>query len=403
MHTIQVNPIKKPLILLNLSVFLKSHLFLLPVLFLFYQENGITAGDFFLIQGLHALACLALEVPCGYLADLYSKKKVLIVSGLLLLMRFALLYWWPGFWVILCSELLFAIVLATFNGTVDSYIYEWLKLNNKTTAMLKRYGKMYFYIAMGAGISSLSGAWLFGAYGADIVLLLTMAYVAVSVLLLLFLPEVPHTRKMMKGMTAKYRDIALTLRHIVRSPKVHMLMLFSALLTAIYQIFQWSFQPLMKETAFPIFLFGVIFFLNNICRGFGSFLAHRIMKRVSIDVLGKIVFVGFMVSFCLAVAMLHTTVLAIHLAIMVFICLCIGGQTIFAVTAIAKVHDSFSSTERATASSVNNMYARLATAFCMILSKVVLDGCSIQTNLMLFCGVFLIAAIPFLMGKLHEI
>ena len=83
--------------LLNFSVFLRSHLFLLPVLFLFYQQYGITVGDFFLLQGLSALLCLLLDVPCGYLADIYSKKKVLIFSGTLLFLRFALLYFFPSY------------------------------------------------------------------------------------------------------------------------------------------------------------------------------------------------------------------------------------------------------------------------------------------------------------------
>mgnify|MGYP006970240759 CR=1 FL=1 len=41
-----------PLSMYNIAAFLRSQLFLLPVLLFFYQENGLTVGDFYLIQGL---------------------------------------------------------------------------------------------------------------------------------------------------------------------------------------------------------------------------------------------------------------------------------------------------------------------------------------------------------------
>ena len=81
--------------LLNLSVFFKSHLFLLPVLYLFYTSCGITLADFFLIQGISSLTCLLLDVPMGYIADRVSKKKILICSNLVLVLRFLLLYFFP--------------------------------------------------------------------------------------------------------------------------------------------------------------------------------------------------------------------------------------------------------------------------------------------------------------------
>ena len=92
--------------LLNLSVFLKSHLFLLPVLYLFYTSCGITLADFFLIQGLSSLTCLLLDVPMGYVADRVSKKKILILSNLVLVLRFLLLYFFPTKPIIFLGEIL---------------------------------------------------------------------------------------------------------------------------------------------------------------------------------------------------------------------------------------------------------------------------------------------------------
>ena len=55
-----------PLSMYNIAAFLRSQLFLLPVLLFFYQENGLTVGDFYLIQGLivfFALSLIHISLP----------------------------------------------------------------------------------------------------------------------------------------------------------------------------------------------------------------------------------------------------------------------------------------------------------------------------------------------------
>ena len=71
-----------PLHRLNLACFLRSQLYLAPVLLLFYQQNGLSIADFVLFQGLFQLTGILFEIPCGYIADVISKKKVLILAFL---------------------------------------------------------------------------------------------------------------------------------------------------------------------------------------------------------------------------------------------------------------------------------------------------------------------------------
>lgn len=380
--------------LLNVSVFLRSHLFLLPVLFLFYQQYGITVGDFFLLQGLSALLCLALDVPSGYMADIYSKKKVLIFSGTLLFARFALLYFFPSYWIIFLGEALYAVVISTFVGTADSYIYELLKNNDKTVKMLKRYGRLYFYVSLGTSVSSLAGAYLFDLYGADTVILITMVYVGISTLLLFFLPELPKTEKQIRTLTQRCQDLAAIVRKSFKQRHIKNLMIFSGFLTAAYQIFMWSMQPLMKAAAVPIFLFGVIFFINHMARASGSYFAHKLTGLLSLKKLGYLSYGGFMASFAASIALTHTTNISISMPLLVFICLMIGFQVAFLISAISHIHENSSSKERATFASINSMWGRYLSAICLILSKFILDGNTLQTNMIIFMVLFAFALVP---------
>ena len=67
--------VRSPLTLLNISIFCRAQ-FLLPVLFLFFQENGLNAGDFFLFEGISAFIGLFLLIPSGYISDFQSPNLI---------------------------------------------------------------------------------------------------------------------------------------------------------------------------------------------------------------------------------------------------------------------------------------------------------------------------------------
>ncbi len=375
--------------LMNISVFLKNHVFLLPVLYLFYTSCGLSLGDFFLLQGLSALTCLLLDVPMGYLTDQVSKKKMMIFSGLLLVLRFALLLLWPTKIIVFLGEFLYALVIVSYVGTADSYIYELLKANNKSTKMLKRYGRLYFWASIGTGISSLSGAWLYGIWGSEIVIALSLLFSMISVCLLLFLPDVKATLVSDKPLLNRYASLFLTIKQSVQKPKFLSLIGYSAFLTATYQIFMWSMQPLMKMAHVPVALFGVVFFTNHISRGLGSYMAHKIVGVVSLNTLGWITWGGFVVSFGAAILITMGTDVFETLFLLGIMCVTIFAQVAYLIAVIAKIHDLSDSQNRATAASLNSMAGRLATAICLILSKFILDDFSMQTNLLLFMILFI--------------
>ncbi|MBO7243881.1 MAG: MFS transporter [Alphaproteobacteria bacterium] len=379
--------------LLNLSVFFKSHLFLLPVLYLFYTSCGITLADFFLIQGLSSLTCLLLDVPMGYIADRVSKKKILICSNLILVLRFLLLYFFPTKFVIFLGEILYAFVIVSFVGTGDSYIYELLKTENKTVAMLKRYGRLYFWISIGTSIASLSGAYIYGELGAKMVILLTLIFTSVSTLLLLFIPDIDVKKKNVLSMKQKYLSIYAEVKRALKNREFINLITFSAFLTATYQIFMWSMQPVMKLALVPVTLFGVIFFLNHMARASGSYFAHKVLKKFNLVKLGWIVYFGFILSFFAMIGIGEKTPLALTLALLVFICLMISLQVTWLISAIARIHEISTSKNRALSASVNSMAGRLLTAICLILSKFILDGNPLSVNLLIFLILFIPSAL----------
>ncbi|HAC21931.1 MAG TPA: MFS transporter, partial [Porphyromonadaceae bacterium] len=46
----------------------------MPVIVLFYEKNGLTLQDIFMLKSVYSIAAVALEIPSGYLADVWGKK-----------------------------------------------------------------------------------------------------------------------------------------------------------------------------------------------------------------------------------------------------------------------------------------------------------------------------------------
>lgn len=375
--------------LLNLSVFLKNHIFLLPVLYLFYTSCGLSLGDFFLLQGIGAICCLLLDVPMGWIADRTSKKKMLIFSGLVLVLRFILLYFFPTKEIIFLGEILYALVIVSYVGTADSYIYELLKQTGKSTKMLKRYGRLYFWVSCGVSVSSLLGSWIYDWFDVKAVIGLTILYTSVSTILLFFIPDIRLAESTKKTLSSAYLNLLASVKIALKSKEFRYLVIYSAFLTSAYQIFMWSMQPMMKAAAVPVGLFGMVFFMNHIARAGGSYYAHKILQYISLNKLGWITYTGFVASFVAAIGVIYSDCLVLTLSLLGFICLMIGFQVSYLISAIARIHEISSSAVRATAASINSMAGRLLTALCLILSKFILDGTSLEWNLVIFMALFL--------------
>ena len=250
---------KNPLKLLNWSVFFQTQIFMLPIMLLFYQSNGLTKGDYFLFQGIFSIAALCFEVPAGYIADWISRKKVLILSYALFLLRLVLWYFLANsqnisfnYWVILIGELLYAASKALFSGIADGYIYDLLKSKGQTTRMLKRYGRMNFFMSAGTAIASLLGAKLYQEYGVMTLISIEIIFNSIALGMLFFLPDVPSERTDMLTTKEKYHDLFKIAKSALTNEKIKYYIGYSAMAVAASMIFVWSFQPLMQVAGIPV-------------------------------------------------------------------------------------------------------------------------------------------------------
>lgn len=398
-----------PLSAYNVAAFLRSQLFLLPVLLFFYQENGLSVGDFYLIQGLIVFFAFLFEIPAGYLGDIFPRKYILITAYSLFLCRLFLWIFFKGFEVILIGEFFYACSKACFDSVSSSFIYDILKKNGEEKRMVKAYSNFNAAMYIGTGIAALLGAGLYEKYGSQVLLIAEFVIYSVAVLLLAMLPNAHIPAKVTLGFKERVKKFWVAVRYILKSKKYCYFVLFSGFMVGVSHFFFWSFQPLMKASGINpkvsltdladsvgwdarvfgeavwnyllaldwldyIKVMGVVIFINNVLRSSFSYFAAGVAKKVSLFVLGNISFVmeiiGCGLSFWLMTAG-HISP-AQCLAFIVFLCVCIGIQLMFTITHISRLHRLINPKIRSLSSSVNMMTGRLLTSVMLMAPKFLL-------------------------------
>lgn len=49
---------------------------IMPIIVLFYEENGLGLKDIFLLKSVYSIVLVSLDIPTGYLADAWGRKIV---------------------------------------------------------------------------------------------------------------------------------------------------------------------------------------------------------------------------------------------------------------------------------------------------------------------------------------
>ena len=398
-----ISPLKK----LDLACFLRSQLYLAPILLLFYQQNGLTIADFVMFQGIFQLTGILFEIPCGYIADTISKKKVLILAFTFFFLRAALWLSFSGIYIVLLGELFNALSRAFLSGVYDSYIYDYLKSKNKTNRMLKECGRTNFAMSSGAMFAAIFSAILYKHYGTMILLSLEFILTLISIILLTSLPNPPSAKPQGITLNQKFIEIKDTAIATIKNKNINLYILYSALLFSTTSLFCWCFQPLLKMSSAPVFMFSFVYVINHGLRAGFSFYVNKLKKFFGFNRLLVVTTFLCLYSFACMILSFYFKLPNISTLSLIFVCIGIGFQLAFAIANISHIHNHALEETRATISSVNNMLQQTISGLSLILFKFVVapnnatTGLSFSTAFTIF-AIFYMSIFAILLYKINK-
>jgi MFS family permease len=255
---------------------IRSFMLTIPIIVLFFQENGLSIKQIFLLQALFSVAVILMEVLTGYFSDLFGRKKSIMIGGILATVGYAIYSQSHTFWGFLLSEVILGFGISFVSGADTAMLYDTLLEKGRESTYKKMEGK-----GLGIGMLSESAASFVGGFLALVSLRFPLYWdVAITFLVIpvaLTLNEPKRHRAEIRESSVKsmFRLVKFSLHD---HKEVKWLIIYSALAGASTLTMFWFIQPYLLATKVPLKLFGTILSGFLLVAVFFSWHAHRVEK-----------------------------------------------------------------------------------------------------------------------------
>lgn len=270
---------QKNIVLLFIIKVAKWFMLYMPVSLLFYLENGLE-DHYFLLHAIYSGVIAFFEVPSGYIADVWGRKKALVFGALLGTLGFgaySISYSLTGF---LIAEILLGLGSSLLSGADTAILYDSLKERGKEKEYLKIEGRI---TAVGNISEALAGIFVsvivFGFYRNYFVLQTVLTFIAFVTALFLKEPKV-HVGERQAG----FKDILNIVSVSFRKNKVlRNFIYFSAVIGFASLSMAWLAQYIFVAASLEEKHFGYAWVALNTMVAIGSLLAMRIDNLLKLN------------------------------------------------------------------------------------------------------------------------
>lgn len=384
MKTTQTNSPRGNISKLYLMSFIDGMWFTGPIFILFLLDRGMSFAQIGLIMGGNYLMSFLFDLPSSIWADKYSRKFILILGGLFLMLCNVLIYAFDSFLMFFVAFCLAGIGNALITGTSNAFFYDTLLSTGREKQYEKILSKLLKYYFISRMISSVAGAYLYHIDPKSPFLLTALADL-VYVLVACLLEEPQREKSISKSFTQIKEGLVFLLKHKLAWNTIVIFSITGAMWDV---LFDYS-QPAMQISQVPVVYFGIVYSLGNFFGLLGASYYSKIKSKVD--------WKGIMIIYLLidlVVALSFGTQIAVLAILSISLLTFSSGSFDIFIGSI--VHDVVPSSHRATTLSIRNQMYML---FSLVLINIVsfsIDRSSFLFGMLVSATIVLIALWSFL-------
>ncbi len=355
----------------------------MPVVVLFYQDNGMSMHEIFVLKSIYSVAIVAMELPSGWMADVWGRKKTLVLGSILGSAGILMYSFSYGFWAFAVAEIILGVGHSFISGADSALLYDSLKADGKTEKYVKHEGRITSAGNFAEAIAGVAAGFLAAiSLRTPFYFQFFVASIAIPASITLIEPKLnaAHQFQSIKKMMQNIRDVFLT------DTNLRISILLSAVTGTATLTFAWLVQPYFKAIGLPVELFGVLWTALNLTVGVSSAFAFRIEGFFSRR--QEILFIVFSLT---AGYLLSGIAVVREGLVFLFLFYAVRGLA----TPILKNHINryTQSDVRATMLSVRNFVIRISFAVIGPLLGWMTDNVSLNTAFLLAGGIYFMAAV----------
>jgi MFS family permease len=265
--------------LYRLYILKVSHWFMLtmPIVVLFYKDNGLDMRQVFILQAIYSISIVTLEIPSGYFADVLGRKSSILAGAVLGFMGFLIYSFSFGFIGFVFAEIILGFGQSMISGADSALLYDTLIDNNRESDYLKHEGKMTSVGNFAEAFAGILGGLLAG-------LSLRYPYYVQTGIAFIGIPAAltlvePNISKIKLGLA--WKDIVYTVKYsLVSNRRLRWNIIYSSVVGASTLAMAWFVQPWFIRANLPVGMFGITWTILNLSVGITAFYAYKIELKL---------------------------------------------------------------------------------------------------------------------------
>ena len=257
----------------------QSAIFFLPVLILYYQaEIGLTFKDFMIIEAIFCATIITMEIPSGWLSDLWSRKNTLAAGLAFTTAGFSFLLVADNFWQAAFSEVLTGIGVSLISGTNSAMLYDSLLQDGRTDEYRRLEGLRHGSSLYALAFASLAGGFLY-QINHSLPVMVTVLGQACGIICALLMREPVREHKAAEK--HPIADMVDTMKFALHGHKeIAGIIFFAMVIFTSTKIMLWVQQPYYALLELPEIWYGVFTATGFLLGGLSGHLGHKLDNRI---------------------------------------------------------------------------------------------------------------------------
>ena len=276
----------------SLYGFLKNQRYYEPFLILAFRQKGLSFFLIGILIGFRELCVNLFEIPSGAIADLYGRRRSMILSFCAYIVAFAAFGWSRSLIVLFGAMFFYALGNAFRTGTHKAMIFDWLRLDGRSHEKTKVYGYTRSWSKMGSAVSVLiASALVFYSGNYSYIFWFSIIPYVLNIINFLGYPAVlDGEQKHEFSMKVVGALLWKAFRQIAEQPPLRRLLGEAVGFETGFKASKDYLQPILKQTAIALplllaldqqkrvtLLIGVVYFVLNLLSSVASRQAHRLV------------------------------------------------------------------------------------------------------------------------------
>ena len=249
----------------------------MPIIVLFFQENGLTLMEVMILQSVYSLTIAITEIPSGYIADFFGRKNSLIFSTILTFCGYLIFSNFSSFEFFVCAQVIIALGGSLMSGVDSALMYDTLLEIKEEKQYTKIEGRTY-----GIGNFSEAIAGLLGGLLATSSLLLpiqiqtAVLFLCIPIAVSLVEPSIHKDNKLKNGLHTILKVVKFSL---IENIKLRWLIIYSSIMGVATLSAAWLAQPFFKSIDISLIYYGVLWASLNVTAGISSVNSYKYEQK----------------------------------------------------------------------------------------------------------------------------